>query len=380
MTNRRIRLSVLSAAAAAVLCCPWYQPPAARAAGDPAVEALGKEAAARGWILFGAHPQEIDSGKLIGPVDQRGQMDLYLARPDGSLLRNITRTGDFNEYGGRFSPDGRKIIYRRLPKERKVNHDLWGQFGELILADADGANPVVKGKEGELPWASWSPDGKQVACLYKKEGVIRIHDLTDGKVVREMPRQGIFQQLFWSPDGKRLVGTANVAGQQWNIVAIDLATQKLTLLSRALNCTPDWFQNDSARVIYSNRTPGITPRLGPQVNDYGFTVLMQAKADGSSRTLVYGRLNKHVYFGCTSPDGKYAIFGDDPQDGLIVGEMHVVRLADTPIVAPAPPFPELKERYPDAKAGPVLDLKLPGGEPLRGFEPHWTAREIPAKG
>ena len=123
----------------------------------------------------------------------------------------------------------------------------------------------------------------------------------------------------------------------------------------------------------------MTPRLGPNVNNYGFTVLMQATADGKSRTLVYGALGKHVYFGCTSPDGKYAVFADDPADGLIVGEMRLVRMADTPIVAPKPPFPELKERYPDAKEGPVLDLKLPNGTPLRGFEPHWTYAELGGK-
>jgi hypothetical protein len=120
----------------------------------------------------------------------------------------------------------------------------------------------------------------------------------------------------------------------------------------------------------------MTSRLGQDADRYGFTILMQATADGKSRTLVYGRLWKHVYFGCISPDDRYAIFADDPNDGLTIGEMHLVRLADTPIVAPRPPFPELKERYPDAKEGPVLDLRLPNGTPLRGFEPHWTYAEI----
>jgi hypothetical protein len=341
-----------------------------------AADELRKEVAGKGWIVLAAHPLEVEGGKIIGRRDQRGQMDLYLARPDGSRLQNITNTQDYHEYGGRFSPDGRKMLYRRLAKDKEVNHDLWGQFGALVIADANGSNPAVRGREGEYPWASWSPDGKQVACLYRREGVIRIHDLASGKVVKQMSRQGIFQQLFWSPDGKRLCGTANVAGRQWNVVSIEIETQKLTLLSRAYNCTPDWFQNDSMRVIHSNRTPGMTPRLGPEANRYGFTILMQATADGKSRTLVYGRLWKHVYFGCTSPDGTYAIFADDPNDGLLVGEMHLVRLADTPIVAPKPPFPELKQRYPNAKDGPVLDLRLPGGAPLRGFEPHWTYAEV----
>lgn len=348
----------------------------ASAADESAVEALKKEVAPSGWIVFAAHPAEVNEGKIIPEVGERGQTDLYLSRPDGSQLRNITNTEEFSEYGGRFSPDGKRILYYRLPKDGKISHDLWGSFGELVIANADGSNPVVQGRAGEYPWASWSPDGKQIACLYKKEGLIRIHDLETKKVVKEMPCQGIFQQLFWSPDGERLCGTANIAGRNWNIVSIVLESQKLTLLSRSLNCTPDWFQNDPNRVIYSNRTPGLTSRLGESTDKYGFTILMQATADGKSRKLVYGRLLKHVYFGCTSPDGKYVVFCDDPHDGLVVGEMHLIRISDTPMVAPDPPFPELKEMYPDAREGPVLDLKLPNGTPLRGFEPHWTSAEI----
>lgn len=361
-------------ACAACLCAAGQAPPKA----PPPAEALRREVSRKGWIVVSAHPLEVDRGRAIKDKQARGQLDLYLARPDGSALRNLTSSEAYHEYGGRFSPDGRKMLYRRLAKGRKINHDQWGMLGRLVIADADGSNGVVQGADGELPWASWGPDGRQVACLYKRQGVIRIHDLGTKKVLREMPRRGIFQQLFWSPDGKRLVGTANVRGRQWNILGMDIATGRTTLLSRVQNCTPDFFQKDSSRVIYSNRTPGMTPRLGVRTNRYGFTVLMQATTDGKSRTLIYGRLWRHVYFGCTSPDDRYVIFSDDPQDGLIVGEMHLVRLADTPIVAPEPAFPELKQRYPGAAAGPVLDLKLPNRTALRGFEPHWTYAEVGA--
>jgi len=343
---------------------------------DAKVAELKREVAPCGWIAFSAHPAEVDKGLLIRDMGARGQLDLYLARPDGSELRNITKTDGFHEFGVRFSPDGKKILYRRCPKGQAPNHDLWGEQGELVIANADGSDPAAYGKDREFPWASWSPDMKQIACLYKKDGLIRIHDFETKKAVQELPRQGIYQQLAWSPDGQRLVGTANTAGAMWNIVSYDLATRKTTLLSRFLNCTPDWFQNDPNRVIYSNRMPGFTTRLDAAANQYGFTILMQATADGKQRTLVYGRLRKHVYFGCTSPDGKYALFADDPADGLIVGELHLVRMADTPIVAPEPAFPELKEKYPEAKDGPVLDLTLPNGTPLRGFEPHWTSANI----
>jgi Tol biopolymer transport system component len=325
------------------------------AAADPDVERLAGEVAERGWILFAAKTS-------------RGDYDLFLSRPDGSNLRNLTNTPQINEYGGRFSPDGSKVLYRRLNKAEKINHDLWGQFGELVVANNDGSNPVAQGKSGEYPWASWSPDGRQIACLYRREGKIRILDFATRQVVKEMPRQGIFQQMFWSPDGKRLCGTANVNGADWNIITVDVETGKSTLLTRQLNCTPDWF-NDSRRVIYSNRTPGLA-------DGYGWTMLMQATADGTTRTLVYAEREKHIYFGCTSPDDKYVIFSIMPHDTMIESPMAVIRLSDAPIIVSGDKgYKELEALYPTARKGPVLRLtNLP-----EGFEPQWTSARIGEK-
>lgn len=322
---------------------------------DAAVDKLAKEVATLGWIAF------------AGKSDQ-GDYDLYLCRPDGSQLRNITKTPDLNEFCVRFSADGKKLLYRRIPKSEHINHTLHGQFGELVIANSDGSNPVVQGKPEEFPWASWSPDGKQIACLYKREGKIRIFDLETKKMVREMPRYGVFQQLYWSPDGKRLCGCANVAGADWNIIDIELATEKVTQLSRQLNCTPDYF-HDSAHVIHSHREPGLA-------DGYGWTMLMQATVDGKRRALVYGEREKHVYWACTSPDDQYVIFSIFPKDNGIDGEMAIVRLADTPmVVSSTVSYKELKALYPDAKEGPVLHLtNVPAG-----FEPHWTSANLAEK-
>ena len=316
---------------------------------DAAATALAKEVAGKGWILFAAK------------TDQ-GDYDLWLSRPNGSQLKNLTRTPEVSEFGGRFSPDGRQMFYRRQKKGEDLNHDLWGAIGVPMLADADGAHPKVLGGDGDLPWASWSPDGHQVACLYRREGKIRILDLQTKAVVKELPRQGIFQQLFWSPDGKRLCGTANVDGHDWNILSIELESGKTTLLTRQLNCTANWFQADPNRVIYSHRTPG----LG---SDYGWTMLMQATADGKSRTLIYGERGRHIYYGCMSPDDRYVLFARPESDGGTDANMALMRLADGPVVVPDD-YQQLKALYPEAKSGPVLQLTL------AGFEPHWTYAEI----
>ena len=328
------------------------------AVADPAATVLAKEVASRGWILFSARTEA-------------GDYDLFISRPDGSGRRNLTQTTNANEFGGRFSPDSKQMLYRRQARgptnaePSGINHDLWGAKGALVIAAADGSEPKLQGEEGAYPWASWSPDGTRIACLYKREGMIRIFDLATKKLVRELPRRGIFQQLFWSPDGKLLCGTANLNGQDWNIVSIDLTTGAETLLSRSLNCTPDWFQGDPNRVIYSNRTPGLA-------SEYGWTMLMQATADGKSRTLICGERGRHLYYGCTSPDDKYVIFAEPESDGGTDANMAIIRLADTPIIIPED-YVQLRALHPDAKSGPILRL------PVAGFEPHWTYAEVGSK-
>jgi Tol biopolymer transport system component len=246
-----------------------------------------------------------------------------------------------------------------------LNHDSWGAKGRLVLANADGSDPQLQGEDGEWPWASWSPDGKQIACLYRREGKISIFDLATKKLLTEMPRQGIFQQMFWSADGRRLCGTANVNGHDWNILGLELGTRKATLLSRGLNCTPDWFQRDPNRVVYSNRTPGLA-------SNYGWTMLMQATADGTNRALLYGERGRHVYYGCMSPDDQYVIFSCPETDGGTEADLALIRLADAPIIIPDD-YLELRSLYPTARGGPVLRLAQPG------FEPHWTFAEVGAK-
>ena len=66
-------------------------------------------------------------------------------RPDGSERRALTDTREFNEAGLRFSPDGKRLLYYRLPKVRGGQHGTYGTH-ELVIADADG-NPEVYGTE-----------------------------------------------------------------------------------------------------------------------------------------------------------------------------------------------------------------------------------------
>jgi len=311
---------------------------------------LAREVANKGWIAYSARADN-------------GTWDLFLTRPDGSVVKRITSTPDYEEAAPRFSPDGMKLLYRRFPQGAVIDHDKWGFGGQVVIANGDASDPQVLGEEGEYPWAAWMPDGKHVSCLYRQG--IQIINLETREVVKELPRQGIFQQLFPSPDGKRFCGTGNVGKQAWNIVSLEIETGETTPVHEFQSCTPDWFPN-SEWVIYSSR-----PSDQKAHNGYGATQLWMARADGSESRLIYGDDAYHVYGGRLSPDAAYVLFTKSIKDGggseKEGAPIFVMRLSDAPAVGGD--SGELRRKHPEAKDAPVLRL-------LPGWEPDWTYAEL----
>jgi Tol biopolymer transport system component len=312
---------------------------------DIAVARLSEEVHNKGWIVFSA-------------ATDKGDWDLFLMRPDGSDRRRITDTRNYNEAGARFSSDGTRLLYYRLPVTEKIDNNMYGTY-ELIVADPNGANPVIYGNR--FKWASWGPDSQHVACL--DIGGIQIIDLASRQVVRELPRKGMVQQLVWSPDGKWFVGTANGLGIAWTIGRTNIDTGQINVVSETdrYNCTPDWL-GDSERIIYSR---GIVP------NSAGWAQLWVADGSGSHRRLLYAEEGRHIYGGCISPDGGYILFTRSREDlGKVDNSqttIAVIRWEDTPMVHRD--SESLRVEYPDARSGPLLDLSW-------GWEPHWTYNQV----
>ena len=319
---------------------------AATTPSDTRVEELKREVHDKGWIVYGARTS-------------KGDWDLFMVRPDGSENRGITSTPDYSEFLPRPSPDGNRLMYRRVKKSDTLDNNRHGAQGELVIANIDASKPEVIGKEGEYAWASWTPDGKSICCISPKE--ISFVQLAGKKATQRIPRQGFYQQLILSPDGKWLCGVSNSFGAEWKVGRIEVATGKANAVSEGDCCTPDWFP-DSAHIIHSSRPPH------QDGNSYGWTQLWMADGDGKNHRLVYGEDGRHVYGGLISPDGKYVVFtgnkeedGDPGHDGAPMGLM---RFSDAPTIGGA--SKALRKVHPNTKDGPVL--KLPSG-----FEPCWIA-------
>jgi Tol biopolymer transport system component len=321
---------------------------------SPDERKLAAEVRGKGWIAFPAR-------------SEKGDWDLYVMRPDGSERRPLTRTPEWNEAWPQFSRDGSRLLYRRLQRGEPINGNRYGAQGEPVMANSDGTDARVLGAAGELPWATWSPDGKEFATLSLKG--VQLVDVQTGKVRRTLRRQGFFQQLTWSPDGKWLVGVANNFATEWSIARMDVATGEVNPVNTVDCCTPDWFP-DTHSVIFSWRPPGQKTNRG-----LGWTQLWRVEAEGKKPRLVYAKDDRHAYGSFVSPDGKYVIFtgnieedGDPERDG---GPMSLMRLDDAPIVEGD--SPGVRALHPEARDGPILNLPS-------GWEPCWTYHELPRRG
>jgi hypothetical protein len=377
---------------------------------DTTVEKLRGAVSRLGWIVFAARSGGSNS-----------DLDLFVMRPDGSQLRNITNTPKFDEYSARVSPLGEKLLYRRTAKGTRIRVKVGlpqdvgtlamrtrPAIGALVIASADGSAPGTVGDDGACAWASWGPDGKQIACLEKVEPKdpasekptgsggqktasfrIVIRDADTLSIVKAFPSAGIHSQAIWSPDGQRICGPADIPpgksrfgkGIEYplgvgKMASLDIASGQRTALGLFPDWTSvwstdsdgDWFQGGSPWVLHSANNYGLCPAYYP--------MLWRSGLQGEPSQLVFAEFKKNIWGGCTSPDDKYAIFVISGETWPLQGKMAIVRLADTPIArGPSSLFHEvLADHFPDLKRGPVLDLPhVP-----EGFDPHWTMTDFGA--
>jgi Tol biopolymer transport system component len=282
----------------------------------------------RGWLVFSAR-------------SEGGDWDLFRMRPDGSDRRRITNTPGIHEAGVRVSPNGRQLLFYRIPSTEAVDNNTYGTF-ELVIADADGTDPVSWGIGHS--WASWGPDSKHIACLTPRH--IQIVDLYSRSVVRELPRRGIVSQLVWSPDGGNFTGTANGLGPFWNIGCLNLDTGAIHAVSEIerYNCTPDWAP-DARRIVYAR---GIVPDFG------GNAELWEANVDGGPPRPLYAAPGVHFYGACASPDSRYLVFTRSIED---LGKVPEIQMSI------------IRWPGPGHTASEPAPTRVDLGE---GWEPHWT--------
>jgi WD40 repeat protein/type II secretory pathway predicted ATPase ExeA len=96
-----------------------------------------------------------------------------------------------------WSPDGRWLAV--------------GGTNELRIFDRKGPRRSIA-VPGSVRAVAWSPDGQQV-CTGGDDGVLRVWDLVDGGLVRELGERGdAVRALAWSPDGGTILASIDAIG------------------------------------------------------------------------------------------------------------------------------------------------------------------------
>jgi TolB protein len=223
------------------------------------------------------------------------------------------------------------------------------QHYQLIVADADGANPrLILESRFPLMSPAWSPDGQWLAYVSfeTKHSAVYVQLVRTGERRQVSARAGVNSAPAWSPDGRKLALTLGGRGGNPDIYVLDLTTQELTRITDdpAIDTEPEWapdgrslyFTSDRAGSpqIYRIAATGGThpqritfganynarPRVSPDgtqlamvtLDNGNYRIAVQDLASGTVRVLSHGHLDESPSF---APNGATLIYSEREGEG-----------------------------------------------------------------
>ncbi len=172
------------------------------------------------WICFAsnrrAYSNELtEEERELFKIDPASAMELYIMKADGSELKRLTTSVGYDG-GPFFSPDGKKICWRRFTKD--------GATAEIMIMNRDGSDQRAVTKLGAMSWAPFfHPSGEYLIFTTNRHGfanfeLYMVDAKGAGEPVRVTYREGFDGLPVFSPDGKQLVWTSNggsINSQLW---------------------------------------------------------------------------------------------------------------------------------------------------------------------
>jgi len=137
--------------------------------------------------------------------------EIFSMNADGGDVRQHTRCKAVCTFGS-LSPDGKKVLYRKVIKAAGFNWELGSieKNSEIFITDIDGGNEInISNNAAFDGWPAFSPDGNRIAFASNRSGPSRTGQIwlmnTDGSGLQQIT-QGPWShaQPAWAFDGQSI--------------------------------------------------------------------------------------------------------------------------------------------------------------------------------
>jgi Tol biopolymer transport system component len=120
---------------------------------------MNRDGTRRTLVVSSSEPDEgpdwSSRNRLVFVSWRTGDWELYAVDPDGTRLERLTRSAG-EDTAARWSPDGKRIVFLSKRDARNPDHD------SVYVMDANGLRQHALTRPGYLGSPAWSPDGRYV--------------------------------------------------------------------------------------------------------------------------------------------------------------------------------------------------------------------------
>jgi Tol biopolymer transport system component len=210
----------------------------------------GKVAGEPVWISRGSlqlwFPELSPDGEWVTACSRGQQRHVYIMRPDGTDLRDLTDDNFRNDGWPRWSPDGKRIAFT---SRRTGDYELW-----VINRDGSGLRQLTESKGGH--YSPWSRDGRiAYSDHWPKNECVIIEPDKGWNEQKPLPLAALgnpsmsFEGWSFSPDSRKLAGINHLPnGSHSGIGIYDLASGTYEWLTD-FGDWPVWL-NDNRRLLF----------------------------------------------------------------------------------------------------------------------------------